>query len=331
MGKIGDLYRLILSTLFMALANFLVYFGFTNQYSSTTFNLKNFDQQYNSGVYQFRFLSTQAIELLYKDLAATKIDFATMKLHFLQADSDPVFFVTLFIYNTFFAAIAIILFNVFLNGKKIDASPSEKLLLSLVVASLIAITQFVIVPYDTFSYAILIGFAIIFVHYMRRKNMVVNFILLCLLLVIGTLNRESMALALAFAASIMVTEKGIDKSSILNIGALTIVFIVTYILLRMIYQTPSTTDGLLLAENFSNPKNILAFCFWIVLGLIPFGISKSHDSHKMLVLFYLFSTPYIIFCLATGILFEVRLIIPIFILALLLSKLNLNKSSFQYS
>lgn len=318
--KIGNIYRSGLAMLFMALLQFFVYFGFANQYSSTSFNFTAFNEQYNSGVYQFRFLSTKAIEELYHFLSASGWDFSGIHVHFLDPSADLPLYLAFFIYNSFFAVLCIGGISRFLNKTQISLSTSEKLLTLLLCASLIAFSQFVIVPYDTFSYFMLVLFANVFIHYLERKKTRSNFFFLCLFIVIGTLNRETMALSLAFAGALLLNERGIGKDSIGVIAIFTLIFIATYLGLRFFFNAGTTNDGLLLIENFSNPKNLLAFVFELILFLLPYHLSHGYEQKKVLSFFYILCLPYLIFCLWVGILFEIRLFIPVFILGLLLSK-----------
>jgi len=321
--KIGNFFRAFLSMLYMGLLNFFVFFGFSNHYSSGTFVLENFQEQYNSGVYQFRLISTKLIGWLYQILDKTNIDFSSYPVHFLNPDADIKLYWAFFIYTTFFAMLTLLVMNVFLNNEKITVRDPYRILILLFAATIIAISQFVIVPYDTFAYFMLVLFALVFIRFLQRKQPGLNFFLMCLFIIIGTANRETMALALSLAAALLLSERGIGKDSFWPLVVLVALFIGTYISLRIFFHASVTHDSSLFAQNFTNPKNIAGLVFGVILLILPLLMATRYEQKKFILFFYVASLPYILFCLAVGILFEVRLFVPVFLIAMLLSTFSM--------
>lgn len=320
--KINNLFRNVVSAVFMALVNFFVYFGFANQYSSTSFSLDSFQAQYNSGIYQFRFLSTRAILWLYEWLK--NFNFEQIPGHFLDQNADVHLYLALFLYNTLFAVLTVLVIGTYFNKQNIRRE--LKVAFPLLLALMIGLSEFVIVPYDTFAYFILVVFFCVLINYLKQNDRTVSLLILCLLMIIGTLNRETMALALALTASVLLVEWNVSKDSILPLSLLTVIFVATYFVLRVVFHTGTTTDGLLLGQNFSSAKNLLALLFIVLMLIIPLMLSQTPEQRKLILVFYFFSLPYILFCLFVGILFEIRLFVPLFIPAVMLSQCTFNKN-----
>ena len=85
----------------------------------------------------------------------------------------------------------------------------------------------------------------------------------------------------------------------------------------------TTNDGNLLIQNFTQPKNILGILFWLVFFAFTLILAKDQKAVKHILIFHLLSFPYLILCFYTGILYEIRLYIPLLLTSLLLSKTEL--------
>ncbi|WP_168186877.1 hypothetical protein [Elizabethkingia sp. JS20170427COW] len=317
----NNFFRLVFTSIFTFLIHFFIYFGFANQYSSTSLVLSNFQDQYTSGVYQFRFLSTKAVLYLRDYLTSYDLGFLN-SLEFMAKGADAYLYLSLFLFNTFFGVLTILFFNLILNTQK-KLKSNEKLLIILFSSIMIGFSQFVIVPYDGLAYFLLTSFLFFFLRYLKRLHEKRNYIILLLLIIVGTLNRETMALSLSLAASLLLSERGFGKDSIYPLLGLVVAFLATYAGLRFYFHTTVTNDGVLLAYNFKKVKNLIALALEVSLLCIPFMITPGQEQRKFIGLFYFFSLPYLAFCFVTGILFEVRLFIPLFLIAMLLSSISM--------
>ena len=208
--------------------------------------------------------------------------------------------------------------------KSFVATNSEKLLIIAVAIFCVALSQFVIVPYDISSYFFLLVFFYFLIQYLEKQS-VSKLIFLSIIILVSTLNRESSALSLSLAATLLYSKFGLKKESILPIAGLAIVFIAVYFGLRITSENFTTNDGNLLIHNFTQPKNILGLLFWAVFFVFTLILAKDQKAFKQILLFHLLSFPYLVLCFYTGIIYEIRLYIPLFLTSILLTKTELSK------
>lgn len=304
--------------------NSFVYFGFANVYSSKILNIESFQDQFHSGIYQYRILSGYFLIWIYDFLSSLNLDYSIFKLKFLNPDSEPQMYLSFYILNTFFIMLSAAILVIITEFKSIVATYSEKLLISAVAIFCVALSQFVIVPYDISSYFFLLLFFYFLIQYLEKQS-VSKLIFLSIILLVSTLNRESSALSLSLAATLLYSKFGLKKESILPIAALTIVFLGVYFGLRITSENFTTNDGNLLIHNFTQPKNILGLLFWAVFFVFTLILAKDQKAFKQILLFHLLSFPYLVLCFYTGIIYEIRLYIPLFLTSILLTKTELSK------
>lgn len=304
--------------------NSFVYFGFANVYSSKILNIESFQDQFHSGIYQYRILSGYFLIWIYDFLSSLNLDYSIFKLKFLNPDSEPQMYLSFYILNTFFIMLSAAILVIITESKSIVATYSEKLLISAVAIFCVALSQFVIVPYDISSYFFLLLFFYFLIQYLEKQS-VSKLIFLSIILLVSTLNRESSALSLSLAATLLYSKFGLKKESILPIAALTIVFLGVYFGLRITSENFTTNDGNLLIHNFTQPKNILGLLFWAVFFVFTLILAKDQKAFKQILLFHLLSFPYLVLCFYTGIIYEIRLYIPLFLTSILLTKTELSK------
>lgn len=303
--------------------NSFVYFGFVNSYSSEIFNLQNFQGQFQSGIYQYRVLSGYVLLWIYDFLTYLNLDDGLFKIKFLNPDSEPKMYLSFYILNTVFLMFTAAMLVFITETKNIIATHSEKLLMIVVALFSIALTQFVIVPYDVSSYFLLLLFLFVFLKYIEKESNQL-LILLCVIMVISSFNRETAALSLSLAATMLFTKFGISKKSLFPMIPLVVSFLGVYMGLRLMNETFTTNDGNLFLQNFANPKNILGILFWLVFFALATLLAKSAAARKMILYFHLFALPYILMSLYSGIMYEIRLYIPLFLAALVLGSLKLD-------
>ena len=304
--------------------NSFVYFSFGNIYSSKILNYTDFSKQFHSGIYQYRILSGYFLLWIYDFLSSLNIDYSIFKFKFLNADSEPKMYLSFYILNTLFLVLSAGIMVFITETKKFVATNSEKLLLVSIAIFIIAISQFVIVPYDVSSYF----FLLVFFYFLLKnleKSSSLNLIILGFILIISTLNRESSALSISLAATLLYAKLGLKKEMIKPILILAIAFIAVYFGMRFMNESFSTNDGNLLLQNFTEPKNMLGLLFWIVLFIFSLIIAKNHQAKRNILIFHLFAIPYLLMCFYTGIIYEIRLYVPLFLTSILLSRIDLLK------
>ena len=304
--------------------NSFIYFSFGNIYSSKILNYADFSKQFHSGIYQYRILSGYLIFWIYQMLSTLNIDYSVFKFRFLESRSEPQMYLSFYILNTIFLVLSAALLLFITETKNFIATNSEKILLVSVAVFAIAITQFVIVPYDVSSYFLIVLFFYLLLKYLE-KNSDFNLIILVVILMISTLNRETSALSISLAATLLYSKYGFRKELFKPVLIFALTFIAVYLGMRFLHESFTTNDGNLLLQNFSEPKNILGFLFWIVFFLFTIIIAKDQHAKRNIILFHVFSIPYVLMCIYTGIMYEIRLYIPIFITSLLISRTDISK------
>lgn len=304
--------------------NSFVYFSFGNIYSSKILNYTDFSKQFHSGIYQYRILSGYFLLWIYDFLSGLKIDYSLFKLKFLNADSEPKMYLSFYILNTLFLVLSAGIMVFITDTKNFIATIPEKILLISVAIFVIAISQFVIVPYDISSYFFLLVFFYFLLKYLEKKSSQ-SLIILVFILIISTVNRESSALSISLAATLLYAKFGFKKEMIQPILILAFVFIAVYFGMRFLNESFSTNDGNLLLQNFTEPKNILGLLFWIILFVFTLIMAKNDQAIRNILIFHLFSIPYILMCFYTGIIYEIRLYVPLFLTSILLSRIDLLK------
>ena len=302
--------------------NSFVYFGFANIYSTSILNYTDFQEQFQSGIYQYRILSGYFLVAIYEFLSTLNLDYGIFKFKFLNPSSEPQMYLSFYILNMIFSILSAIFLVLITESKSFVASSSEKILLIVVSLFIIGLTQFVIVPYDQSSYFFLLLFIFMFLRYLKNTSPL-NLMILSLIMLISTLNRESSALSLSFAATLLFSKFGLKKETIKPMVILGFIFIGVYFGLRLIGEKFTTNDGNLLIQNFTEAKNILGILSWIVFLLLTMILAKDQQAVKHILLFHLFAAPYILLCFYTGILYEIRLYVPILLSSIILSKVSL--------
>ncbi|MBU8883529.1 hypothetical protein KSK37_10580 [Kaistella sp. DKR-2] len=314
--------RIVFVALLAFVVNSFVYFSFGNIYSSKILNYNGFTQQFNSGIYQYRVLSGYFLIWIYETLSYLNIDYQIFKLKFFDHNSEPKMYLSFFILNTFFLILSAVMLTLITESKAFIATQAEKILLTAVAVFVISFSQFVIVPYDISGYFFLLVFYFFLMKYLEKSSNL-NLIILAVTLLISTLNRESSALSISVAATFLYSKYGSKKETLFPLAVLGIAFAAIYFGMRIMNEKFSTNDGNLLIQNFREPKNILGLLFWAVFFVFTLVLAKDKKAVNHILVFHLLSLPYIAMCFYTGIIYEIRLYIPIFLISLAISRTEL--------
>ena len=322
--KLNIFSKLIFVALLAFTVNSFVYFSFGNIYSSKILNYENFQQQFHSGVYQYRILSGYFLIWIYEFLSILNIDYEIFKLKFFNPESEPKIFLSFYVLNTFFLVLSSAMMVLITESKNFIATSLEKILLISIAIFTIALTQFVVVPYDVSSYFFLLLFFFVLIKYLENHSSL-NLFLMILIIVVSTLNRESSALSLSLAATLLFTKFGLKKDMLFPLIILGIAFLATYLGMRFFGENFTTNDGNLFTKNFTQPKNILGILFWLIFFFFTLILARDRAAQKNILIFHLFSIPYIFMCFYAGILYEIRLYVPLFLTSLFLARTELPK------
>ena len=343
---------IVVTVIFPFTLNFAAYFGFISGYSTDIFSENNFKNQYYDDIYKYRILSSHCIIEInniiknfdykenYKKL--------TRQLQFMDKDATVPFYLSYFIWNTIFLILSLIAFYLFLL-KILNLELLTVITGTLILNFLIVFTQFIVVPYDNFSYFFELLF-IILVFYNLCQNLPANtegernsnptqtlptreglktshfftpthvwrigveWLTLPVLMIISTLNRESSAVNLSFLAAIIFHYHKFDlKKWFKLMFPSALVFLIVYFGLRFIlgFDSNSLKTAPLLG-NIKSVYSLIGVVFCISSTFIVF-VTGNSLAGKINKYFLIFSIPYIISCFISGVFFEYRLWVPILI------------------
>lgn len=323
---------IFISTLLAVVASYTVYFGYTTNYTIHAFSPTSFKNQYDHGVYKYRILSKKI--LLFTDKAlgdSYPDDKAERRLLIMDTIASERFYYAYYYVNTFFLILVSIVLVLLLDMKgSLKMNNGEKHLVLFLVPLLICLTQYVVCPYDISSYFFQLLVIFIYLKYSNRYYRLTLF-LVCFLLVLATLNRESSALTVSFLVLLTLCKFGITKRSILFNTLIITSFLATYFSLRY-YITEineqKTQNDYLSYNLFFFPQN-LGIIFWVVFFYLSIVIANSQDNKIMIIIYHLASLPYIWICFHAGYLWETRLYIPLFLGSLCFSKLDMSGFRFH--
>src|SRR6266540_2096359 len=145
---------LLLGCVIPIIASSIVYQGFTTNYTTQVFSEQSFKNQYENGIYKYRVLGRVLLLKTYKLINSyelpTLTPFNSLKL--LDRAGDIEFFSAYFYINTVFLCLTCMVLFFILGGHTKDTDFMNVDLPILFICFLIAITQYVIVPYDNISY-----------------------------------------------------------------------------------------------------------------------------------------------------------------------------------
>lgn len=301
------------------------YFGYVGDY----FNYKKLTQLpsfYHENIYKYRILSLiifNTIEPLIKNI----IEFISEKSSFFAQSISSIgtpFYISLMLFNTLFLLLCTWILHKIFNLKffKIKNEKS-KILWILTIVTLIGFSEYVVTIYDIISYFFLLS--IIYFSYKYFNNAKPKYIFICcVLMFISTLNRETSALNISFISILYLLHYKLNYKEILTHSTFLITtllsFLVAYIGIRLYFGQSDVVQNIYLIQNIKNPKNLL--------GIIFFGICIYYINWfsifpiNYLKLFLWLCVPYLIFIIMGGILWEIRLFVPVLIPMIILSVMN---------
>ena len=85
------------------------------------------------------------------------------------------------------------------------------------------------------------------------------------------------------------------------------------------------------AGNLFIDTNIIGLFFWALFFYLPMAMADSKENKYLIGVFFLLSLPYILTCLKDGVMWEVRLFVPLFLGSLFLSKLDVSNHLMRFT
>lgn len=292
--------------------------AFGSWWSQKSFERPWFTQQYTSGIYRYRVLGrwvvTSTADLL-KNWHPTQL-WPPWRQDAIGTNNT--FAIAYVLVNL----IVFVLFCVAL--RRVIWTWSQSLRATLVYVSLIvivALTGFVVTPYDFLSYLFLALFALVFLLPDRNGPWAIAAVAGAAAAgALGMATRETAYLSVCFGvAATLVYRPRLALPWIKTITTTAAIGVV-YVWLRIVYGTSKT-----LWEDSTFGKNLpdagwlgllIAALFYVVLYWIfeKVGLLRLPDVGKAVGLMYAFALPYILVIAFTGYWFEVRLVVPLYLM-----------------
>lgn len=323
----GILWALLCST--------IVYFGFTTNYTIDTFSPESFQEQYTHHVYRYRVLSQWMILGVDRALSGHMDENARDKRRLLLRDPTATnrFYYAYYLLNTFFLVLtAIVLALLLVPDRLLRAGNGEKILLLFFLIGVTCLTQFVVCPYDICGYFLELATFYLFLRYYER-NYRMTMLLVAALVVLATTNRESSALTVAFIATLLFCRFGWTARAFSGTLLLGVVFLATYFGLRVFVGPDVSPEGDsrpvmdFFHNNLTLPTDWLGILFWVLMLYLAIAIANSKRNRIAICCFHLLCLPYAWQCLTKGILWELRLYMPILLGSVIMSKIDMSDYS----
>lgn len=305
------------------------YYGFQSSYYPYKIQ-ENPTEWYYKGIYGYRLLSREAVDFLTNVVRSLMLNDFPMKNWVLE--KGTAYYHSLFIYNTFFAVLSSLMLAKVLEMKTFFGELNAKVKLGIVffAAAISGFSQYVIVHYDNSAiFLMLAGFYFTFKFFEKRESKYMA--LLCLIIFISTLNRETSCLNISFLVALFIDKFPTTFDEFKKFFTLVVLpvvaFLLPYFLLRS-FIDQATGDEYYFYESITLKHNLLGLnqvAGWVYAILVIkflYFFAVSEHNKKMMNYFLLFSLPYIVMVFLVGILWETRLFVPVFYGLLIFAFLN---------
>jgi len=323
-------FPILMAILLSMVTSKIVYFGFTPNYAADIFSKQTFSYRFSHDVYQYRVLGKWLLFKVDDWLSGSMPEKgAEYRILINTRDASQRFYYAFFYLNTFFLILtSIVLVLLLYNIPALRFSEAERSLILFLVPVIIGLSQFTVVMYDVSSYFFQLLILYLFLKYADSRPYA-SFAAICGLIILSTLNRESSALSVSIIALLLFQKWGLTRKAITGMICVAASFIATYVTIRLLVVDPRHLRILnLQAGRLFVDTNIIGLIFWGLFIYLPLSMAGSKENRGMILAYHLLSLPYIYTCLKDGVLWEVRLYIPLFLGSLILSKLH--PASFKY-
>jgi hypothetical protein len=280
-------------------------FLYKTTYTTGLFNENSHREQYQNSVYKYRIAGSYLLLEIYDKIKDSKLSaFKTWDKRLNLFGTDPeynlAFYLSYVILTMFFWMLCNLVLYILYFKNKLN-NPSGAIIS---INFLLFIGNFVITPYDLPSYF----FILLALALFNSRNNIFN---ISLIIILATLFRESSALIISsFFAYQYVLKKENIISSFKKSLPLIISFLTVYIGVRIFL------GDLIISEGFKANTGF-RYIYQILFVISFFGILMMDVSQKFKKLIYIFlilSIPYIFMVFYSGLMVELRLTIPIFLI-----------------
>lgn len=305
----GFLFVAVLPFLLFAMA----YYGFESSYV----RLKTMEKAPD-----FMFASVYAYRIIPNYLSIHVTEAVTFMVnHYLPflknflLKQGTLFYHSIFLINSFFFVLSSVVLHSLLklNPTGAPLHLNIRRMIHLLAIFFIVIIQYVPTNCDSIAIFFYLLGALLTVKYMQNRKLT-DFILLCGVVFVSTLTRETSCLNISFFAALCIDFEKLKKKDftfIREVVLLAIAFIVPYAGLRiMIPQNVSFVEGIYFLDNFSSPFNLSGLLFGIIS--LYFSYLLCNEAGKIFIRKYLFfAIPYLIMIAMVGLFWETRLFLPL--------------------
>lgn len=312
----------------------ITYYGFQSAYDYYN-TWENPTPWYYKGIYGYRILSREAVDFITAIYKKALLGHVPAKAYILK--KGTAYYHSLFTFNTIMAVLISLTVDKIFRSKAFYTQITEKMRLAIVffLAVVLALSQFVVTHYDNSAILLFLITAYFSIKYYYAPSLKMLG-LVCLFTLISTLNRETACLSIAFMGALMYDKKVWSKNGFIAwlkpVGAMALVFLGTYVVLRLIIPQQEAQDyyffeSITLKYNFTMGNQIAGWTFGLLLIFFIFYYAFSAENKRLMKQFLFFSSPYILMIFLVGILWEIRLFMPLIfgitLLAFLDTKNNL--------
>jgi hypothetical protein len=324
---------MFIGIIFPFLVQYVIYYRFTPNYNVNAFSEAHFTEGSNKGVFRYRLLGREMHLWLFKKLSMIpgmrnmkENPLYEKRLDYLDADADYTFYFTYFLIALLFSILtSVFLLLIFDSGPFFKMSEPQKIFIPSFLILFIGLTNFVITPYDNLSYFFLTLAIFSFLKYLYSSKWI-HYSLVCMVILLATLNRESSLLILSFMAGIYISVYKIqDLRWIRKMIVPVFCFIIPYVALRyFLGGDPEVSAGSFLLDNLSIFKisKLSGFLFVPVFFYMLWHMTNSRENRRLIINFLMMASPYIVIIPVIGILIEYRLWVPVLIPVIVLSRLD---------
>ncbi len=318
---------IILCLLIPVSLNFFMYYGFVSTSPAKIYTIVQFEEHFSNNVLKHRILGKFLLLKINEVVSGIEIPLKANVFDristFIEAESLSLYH-SFFILNTFFFCLTIIVLYLILNRKWVRLNITDKRLYLLLISAIIAVSQFIILPYDTLSYFFI---SIVVLLMLQGKNIWI-IILTGVLIAIGTTARETIALTLSFYLLLIVKQKDYQfLTSFNNLVFFTACFVVPYTYIHWFAGLDGVFVGRVrFPSNIFAIQNLPGFLFIIS---ITFIFLNDKFAGRAIALYLLFCSPYILIIFLTGIFFEIRLWIPVIIMMMVIYIISRSANSYS--
>jgi len=315
--------------LFPVFFQIITYYGFQSSYYNYRDEIRP-TEWYYKGIYGYRILSREIVDAL--TLFLEWIFSCQFPLRDYAMKKGTPYYHSLFLFNTLFAVLTSVMANAILKRKEYFPEITVKMRLGLVffLAAISGFSQYVIVHYDNSAvFLLLLGFYCTLDYYRNRQFK--DLLFLSFIILVSTMNRETSCLNISFLAALFFTEFPKSKDDIFNalktLALPVFAFLLPYFILRLTIPQNTGDDyyffeSITLKYNFTGINQIAGWMFGVLLLKFVYFYAIP-ENRKLITRFLLISFPYILMIFLVGILWEIRLFVPLIYGAVVLAFLKI--------